>query len=42
MKVTEASNGRQQWERPVLHNLDAADAQMTTKGALNDGSANKS
>lgn len=42
MNVTQSSNGRQSWERPVLHRLDAADAQMTTAGALNDGAANKS
>ena len=42
MKVTEASNGRRQWERPVLLKLDAADARKTTKGVLNDGAAKKS
>lgn len=36
------SKSRQAWERPVLHRLDAADAQMTTAGLLNDGAANKS
>jgi hypothetical protein len=43
MKI-EASNvgARQAWERPTLYRLDAADAQMTTVGALNDGAANKS
>lgn len=33
---------RQAWERPTLYRLDAADAQMTTVAALNDGAANKS
>lgn len=42
MKVTGASNGRGQWQRPVLQKLDAADAQATTKGSLNDGASNKS
>ena len=37
-----SSKGRQTWERPVLLTVDAADAQMTTKGALNDGADNKS
>ncbi len=36
------SKARQPWERPVLQRLDAADAQMTTVAALNDGAANKS
>ena len=42
MNVIQGSKGRQSWERPVLHRLDAADAQMTTVGLLNDGAANKS
>jgi hypothetical protein len=33
---------RQTWERPLLHRLDAADAQSTVAGALNDGMVAKS
>lgn len=33
---------RKAWERPTLYRLDAADAQKTTAGKLNDGMNNKS
>lgn len=33
---------RKTWERPTLYRLDAADAQHTTMGALNDGMTSKS
>lgn len=42
MNDSSSKRVRQAWERPALYKLDAADAQKTTSGKLNDSVANKS
>lgn len=42
MNDSKKAGGRQAWERPTLYRLDAADAQKTTAGKLNDTKVNKS
>jgi len=42
MNDSSSKRVRQAWERPALYKLDAADAQKTTAGKLNDSVANKS